>query len=193
MNYTFVTDQGWKVTEYRPFSISYAVLHTPCLSRYSPATSYGIGQPSDRDGAEPEQPATEPSLLESLTSHNLKFSYLSVDVLRQMLQDRVNIRDRNRSSLLSRISDLSGEIDGFRLVPTPENDGSRLALEKTKLDLERELGEIDERLWKDTSEIREQLIAAGKQYESTKLRTGLLAQSTPHDDNKGQDNPAFSG
>jgi hypothetical protein len=192
-NYTFTTEQDWRVTEYRPFSLSYSVLHTPGLLAYSTPLPYGNAREDSRPATENDPSARGTNLLASLTSQQLKFSYLSFDVLRQLLQERVNIRDRNRSSVLGRLTDVSGEIYGCRIVSTPENDRRRQGFEKARLDLEREIGEIDERLWKDTAEIRERLIAADKQYASTRLRAGLLAQSAPHDDDKGQDHPTVSG
>jgi len=191
--YTFTTETGWRIHEYRPFSLSYAVLQTPCLSRYSVPACYGMGRPIDRDAGEPELPAESPSLLKSLTSQQLKFSYLSFDVLRQLLQERVNIRDKNRSDILGKITDLSGEIYGFHVVQTPDSDRKRQALEKTKFDLERQLREEDVTLWRDSIELRRELILADKAYTGTQFRQGLMTTFPPHDDDKGQDDTALSG
>lgn len=191
--YIFTTETGWRVHEYRPFSLNHAVLQTPCLSRYSIQECYGLNRPNDRDAGESELPGESPNLLQSLTSQQLKFSYLSFDVLRQLLQERVNIRDKNRSVILGQITDLSGEIYGFHLIRAPDSDRKRQALEKTKLDLERQLREEDVTLWRDTIELRRELILADKAYTGTRFRQGLMTAFRPLNDNKRQGDTAFSG
>lgn len=191
--YIFTNERGWRVHEYRPFSLSYAVLQTPCLSRYSVPACYGMGRPIDRDAGEPELPAESPSLLESLISQQLKFSYFSKDVLRQLLEERVNIRDRNRSSILGHLSDVSGEIYGASVLRTPDADKRKQNLEKTRLDLERQLREEDVTLWRDSLELRRELILADKAYTGTQFRQELMTTFPPLDDNKRQGDTALSG
>ena len=175
-NYNFTTDQGWRVTEYRPFSPSYAVLHTPGLREY--AEQQGLGRPekapcSTADGI--GRFASSDNLLQKLTGQQLKFDYFSVDVLRQLLEERVAIRDRNRSSILGRLTDVSGDIYCASQLHTPDSEKRKQGLEKTKLDLERELRETDERLWKDTAEVRERLIIAARKHDSTQLRSEMVS------------------
>ena len=175
VNYSFTTDQGWRVTEYRPFSASYAVLHTPAYRRddYTRRPE-SYAQPGPGVGGT--------DLLGTLTSQQLTYEAFSTDVLRQLLAERVTIRDRNRSAILGRLTELSGEIYGASLPYTPEGDKRRQGLEKTKLDLERELRETDERLWQDTAEIREKLVAAARHYAGTSLRSSLFSPAPLHDD-----------
>lgn len=212
VNYTFINDRGWKVTEYRPFSASYAILHSPCIRDYASRSGpdrYGDNATSAHDAA-PQTAAQPDNLVQKLTGQQLRFDYSSLDVLRQMLEERVAIRNRNRSSILGSISDVSGDIYSASLIKTQDGDRRRQGLEKTKLDLERELRETDERLWKDTAEIRETLVTAARKFDGTYLRSsiftspfnpkGLLEYASPtpsptlHDDKrKGQGYTGISG
>lgn len=190
VEYTFVTDQGWRVTEYRPFSASYAVLYSPCMpDRYryeaSPSQQESDRVPGDSQGSG--------NMLATLTSQQLKFSYFSKDVLRQLLEERVAIRNRNRSSILGRLIDVSGEIYGASVIRTPDADKQKQNLVKTRLDLERQLREEDVTLWRDSLELRRELILADKTYAGTKFRQGLMTAFPPLDDNKGQGDTALSG
>jgi len=184
MDYIFINDQGWKITEYRPFSPSYAVLHTPCFETYRKSEDS-----RSRAGYVTSVPGDD--ILGKMTSQQLRFDAFSADILRRLLQERVLIRDSSRSSIQGRITDLSGDIYGASMLRTPEGDQRKQSLEKTKLDLERELRETDERLWKDTAEIREKLVMADKRVNGTYLRSSLFSPVQLYDDyNKGQ---GFSG
>ena len=181
--YSFTTDQGWRVKEYRPFSPSYAVRFTPC----GPSYRYGYmdkpGEASSGKADDLDASGQSDNLVEKLTGQQLKFDYLSLDVLRQLLAERAAIRDRHRSSILGRITDVSGDIYSSSLLRTPDSDKRKQGLEKTKFDLERELQETDERLWKDTAEMRAQLlISAARKFEGTYLRSSLFAPVELHDD-----------
>jgi len=59
-------------------------------------------------------------------------------------------------------------------------------LEKTRLDLERQLREEDVTLWRDSLELRRELILADKTYAGTRFRQGLMQASVSLDDHKGQ-------
>jgi len=182
VNYCWITPEGHKITEYRPFSISYAVLHSPCL-----ITRQDDGTMKSQYDADARGAGGMDNLVQELTGQQLKFDYLSTDVLRQLLEERVTIRDRNRSSILGQIGDVAGQISCASNPYSPDNFKQRQALEKTKLDLERELRETDERLWKDTAEVREKLITAARRFDGTYLRTSLFTPAKPYDDhNKGQ-------
>jgi len=187
-NYSFSTDQGWRVTEYRPFSPSYAVLHTPGLkdekkSAYS-TTPYSNSETSD---AVPAADASA-NLLKTLTGQQLKFDYFSADVLKQLLTERVTIRDRNRATIQSRLSDLTGDIYGAYILKTPDGDKRRQGLERTKMDLEKQLRDEDVTLWRDALEIRRELILASKKCAGSQFRQGLMSAMPSLDDNKGQTN-----
>ena len=187
--YNFTTDQGWRVTEYRPFSASYAVLYSPCMPGQKYRKAY---LQADTDRYSGESPGTG-NMLATLTSQQLKFSYFSKDVLRQLLEERVAIRNRNRSSILGRLSDVSGEIYGVSVLRTPDADKQKQNLQKTKMDLERQLCEEDVTLWRDSLELRRELILADKTYAGTQFRQGLMTTFPPLDDNKGQGDTALSG
>ncbi len=181
--YSFTTDQGWRVKEYRPFSPSYAVRFTPC----GPSDRYGYmdkpGEASSEIAGDVDASGQSDNLVEKLTGQQLKFDYLSLDVLRQLLAERAAIRDRHRSSILGRITDVSGDIYSASLLRTPDSDKRKQGLEKTKFDLERELQDTDERLWKDTAEMRSQLlISAARKLEGTYLRSTLFNPTPLHDD-----------
>ena len=182
-NYTFTTDQGWRVAEYRPFSTSYAVLHTPCIGDYQQGNYLTSNAREQESAASAYASAAGDDLLGQLTGRQLTFESYSADVLRQLLYERVAIRDRNRSSILGRITDVSGDMYGASLIRTPDGDKRKQGLEKTKFDLERELREIDERLWKDTAEIRERLITSAKKVDSTAMRSKLFSPIQSYDDN----------
>jgi len=193
VNYTFTTDQGWRVTEYRPFSASYAVLHTPCIQQYQ-QREYASNRRLDAESVADTNASGGPQgLLQKLTRQQLTFQYLSVDVLRQLLEERVTIRNRNRSSILGRLSDVSGEIYGASLLRTPDSDKQRQSLEKTRMDLERQLGEEDVTLWRDSLELRRELILADKTYVGTQFRQGLMSSMPSLDDSKGQTDTSLSG
>jgi hypothetical protein len=186
--YSFSTDQGWRVTEYRPFSPSYAVMHTPGLkdemkSAYSTVT-YTNSETSDAT------PAADASgdLLKNLTSQQLKFDYFSADVLKQLLNERVTIRDKNCSAIQSRLADVSGDIYGACILKTPDGDKRRQGLERTKMDLEKQLRDEDVTLWRDALEIRRELILASKKCAGSQFRQGLMSAMPSLDDNKGQTN-----
>ena len=191
-NYSFITDQGWRVTEYRPFSPSYAVLHTPGLkdekkSAYSTAT-YSNSETSD------VTPAADASgdLLKTLTGQQLKFDYFSEDVLKQLLNERVTIRDRNSSAIQNRLTDVSGDIYGAYVLKTPDGDKRRQGLERTKMDLEKQLRDEDVTLWRDSLELRRELILASKKYAGSQFRQGLMSSMPSLDDSKGQTNTGLS-
>ncbi len=190
VDYTFTTPEGWKVTEYRPFNVSYAVLRSPCMPNYYKSESYGFG--NQADPCFPESSGTD-NMLATLTNQQLKFNYFSKDVLRQLLDERVAIRNRNRSSILGRLIDLSGEIYGASLLRTPDADRQKQNLEKTRMDLERQLGEEDVTLWRDSLELRKELVLADKTYSGTQFRQGLMSTIPSLDDSKGQTNSGLSG
>ena len=189
VNYTFTTNQGWKVTEYRPFSASYAVRQSPCMPG-SECRDACLHQ--DSETASTDSPGAD-SMLATLTNQQLKFNYFSKDVLKQMLVERATIRDRNRSSILGRLSDLSGEIYGVSLLRIPEAYKQRQSLEKTRLDLERQLREEDVTLWRDSLELRRELILADKTYAGSQFRQGLMNSMPSLDDSKGQADTSISG
>ncbi len=194
-NYSFTTDRGWEVTEYRAFSPSYAVLHTPGLTpeprSFYTTTPAGYSQPADTTGKSP--PGTD-NLLTRLTGQQLKFDYFSEDVLKQLLQERTTLRDRNRSSILGRITDLSGDINAAYQLKSPDWIKQRQGLEKTRLDLEKQLRDEDVNLWRDTIELRRELILAAKKYAGTRMRTELSLPAITHDDNnQGQGDNKLSG
>ena len=182
VNYTFTTDQGWRVTEYRPFSASYAVLYSPCM----PGRNYANARLQPEPEKAPDTAAGAGNMLAMLTGQQLRFNYLSKDVLRQLLVERVAIRDRNRSVILGRLSGVSGEIYGVAHLYSPEADKQKQNLEKTRLDLERQLREEDVTLWRDSLELRRELILADKTYAGSQFRQGLMQARPSLDDHKGQ-------
>ncbi len=191
--YSFVNDRGWRVTEYRPFSPSYAVLHTPGLtgerkSAYSTAL-YGAAQAAD------VPPTTDASgdLLQHLTGQQLKFDYFSADVLKQLLSERVAIRDRNRSAIQGRITDVSGDIYAAYVLKAPDGNKRTQGLERTKMDLEKQLRDEDVTLWRDSVELRRELILASKKYAGSQFRQGLMSSMPSLDDSKGQTDTGVSG
>jgi len=128
VDYTFTTDQGWKVTEYRPFSASYAVLHTPCVAGYMNRSHQ---QPKDRlskKTSESYTPVDEYDLLGQLTSRQMTFEFYSTDVLRHVAGGASLYTGQHRSAILSRLSDLTGEIDGASLHYTPDREQTETGL-----------------------------------------------------------------
>ncbi|MDD5677051.1 MAG: hypothetical protein PHW60_03545 [Kiritimatiellae bacterium] len=191
VNYSFTTDQDWRVTEYRPFSASYAVLYSPCMPGRNYRAEASYSQPEVEKALGVSQGSD--NMLATLTGQQLKFNYFSKDVLRQLLEERVAIRNRNRSSILGRLSDVSGEIYGVSLLRTPDADKRKQNSEKTRLDLERQLREEDVTLWRDSLELRRELILADKTYAGTQFRQGLMNAMPSPDDNKGQGDTTISG
>ena len=182
VNYSFTTDQGWRVTEYHPFSASYAVLYSPCM----PGRDYSEARSQPESDATPDNATGSSNMLALLTGQQLRFNYFSKDVLRQLLEERVAIRDRNRSAIMGRLGDVSGEIYGVSHRYTLDAEKQRQTLEKTRLDLERQLREEDVTLWRDSLELRRELILADKTYAGTQFRQGLMKATPSPDDHKGQ-------
>lgn len=190
-NYTFTTDAGWRVTEYRPFRASHAVLYSPCMPVQNYMHRASCAEPALETALKAS--SAPDNMLATLNGQQLKFNYFSKDVLRQLLEERVAIRDRNRSSILSRLSDVSGEIYGLSLLRTPDTEKQKQSLEKTRMDLERQLGEEDVTLWRDSLELRRELILADKTYAGTQFRQGLMSTIPSLDDSKGQADTGLSG
>ena len=61
------------------------------------------------------------------------------------------------------------------------------------MDLERQLREEDVTLWRDSLELRRELILADKTYSGTQFRQGLMNSMPSLDDSKGQTNTGISG
>lgn len=185
-NYSFITDQGWRVTEYRPFSPSYAVMHTPGLINEK-KSAYSTAPYSNNETMD-VTPVADASgdLLKNLTGQQLKFDYFSEDVLKQLLNERVTIRDRNRSAIQRRLTDVSGDSYGAYVLKTSDGEKRRQGLERTKMDLEKQLRDEDVTLWRDTLEIRRELIVASKKYAGSQFRQGLMSSMPSLDDSKGQ-------
>ena len=183
VSYSFTTDQGWRVTEHRPFSASYAVLYSPCMPGWD-YTDFNSQPESDKA---PDNASGSENMLAMLTSQQLRFNYFSKDVLRQLLMERVAIRDHNRSAILGRLGDVSGEIYGVSHLYTLSAEKQKQNLEKTRLDLERQLREEDVTLWRDSLELRRELILADKTYAGTRFRQGLMKATPSLDDHKGQE------
>jgi len=192
-NYSFTTDQGWRITEYRPFSPSYAVLHSPGLIE-AKKSAYASAIYGKSEGSEVGMSAdASDDLLQTFTNQQLKFDYFSADVLKQMLAERVAIRDRNRSAIQGRITDVSGDIYAAYVLRAPEGDKRRQGLERTKMDLEKQLRDEDVTLWRDAVELRRELILAIKKYAGSQFRQGLIGSMPSLDDSKGQANTGVSG
>jgi len=132
------------------------------------------------------------NLVELLTGQQLKFNHRSLETIRQLLYERQHIRDKNHGGIMDQITDVSGEISccgNFRY--NQEAKKRELSLAKLKDNLERELRDQDITLWRDTFELRRELIDAEKRYQSSKLRTGLVSK-LDHDENKSISDAAYS-
>lgn len=185
VDYTFTTTDGRKITEYRQFSQGYAIRQTPCL--YDPKQV-----PADLAGAFQTGGNAQTDLLARLTGQKMAFDGYSLACLRQLVTERVALRDRNRQELNSRLSDLSGYLSLCRQLYTPDNRAKALQLERTRMDLEKQVRDEDVTLWRDVSELRKELILAGKQYEAGQIRSELMA-AFPNDEHKKHGNPGISG
>ena len=123
-------------------------------------------------------------LVDLITGQQLRFNYLSLETIIQLLNERQQIRDKNHIGIMGQITDVSGEISCFEnLKYSQEARKTELRLAKLKNDLERELRDQDVTLWRDTFELRRELIDAEKRYQSSKLRTGLVSNSD-HNESK---------
>lgn len=123
-------------------------------------------------------------LVQQITGQQIKFNYLSLETIIQLLNERQQLRDKNHGGIMDQITDVSGEIsccENFRY--NQEAKKRELSLAKSKDNLERELRDQDVTFWRDTVELRRELIDAEKRYQSSKLRTGLVSNSN-HDENK---------
>jgi hypothetical protein len=184
MDYTFELSDGRKITEYRPFSLSYAVRNTPCL--------YNDRNIPDNALSESTSGVAKPDLLGRLTGQKLAFDAYTLTCLKQLVSERAALRDRNRQELSGRLSDVTGYLSLCRLVPTPDNCARAIQFDRQKIDLEQQIREEDLTLWRDVSELRRELILAGKQYEAGQIRAELMS-SFPHDEHEKYGNPGVSG
>jgi len=217
--YTFTTETGWHVHELRPFSISYAVMQTPGLSRYThesyrqeqtdntpkkalyacrpydrttEVTSIAMEQPAPALLAPPEQGKPE-DLLATLNRDKLKFDSLSWEIIRQMVEERVQLRDKHRKDIMGRITDVSGDMSCCDTLRTPDTLKRKGTLEKTQLDLERQAREEDISLWKDLTDLRKELLINQRQYRSTRMRQDLVNGISSYDGDKEETHPMGTG
>lgn len=189
VNYYWVTSEGHRVCEYRPFDASRAVLYSPCMP-----SSYGaIGASRYPSKQETESQSGAADMLSQLTSQQLKFSYFSKDILQKLLAERVALRNRNRAGIQGRLGDVVGALDSNTYIQRREALARRQGLERQRLDLERQLRDEDVTLWRDTLEIRKELIQTLKAYEGTLFRSSLMDAMPSLDDSKGQTNTDVSG
>ena len=189
VNYYWTTDEGHRVCEYRPFDASRAVLYSPCMP-----SSYGaIGTRSYPAKPEAEGQSGTPDMLSQLTGQQLKFSYFSKDVLQKLLTERVALRNRNRAGIQGRLGDVAGALDSNMYIQSREALTRRQGLERQRLDLERQMRDEDITLWRDTLELRKELIQNLKAYEGTLFRSNLMDSMPSLDDHKGQTNTDVSG
>jgi hypothetical protein len=219
IEYTFTTETGWRVHESRPFSISYAVMQTPGLCPYShdsyrqerpdstPINSlytcrpYGLSDdtilssieqsaaslPALREQEKPED------LLATLNRDKLKFDSLSWEIIRQMVEERVHLRDKHRKDIMGLITDVSGDVSCCYNLKTPDSLRQKAALEKTMLDLDRQAREEDLALWKDLTDLRKELLVNQRQYQSTRMRQDLVNNISPHDGDKEETHTMGTG
>lgn len=200
-HYNFTNETGWHIREYRPFNLSLAVADSPCLCRYS-RPGYGDAMPgyTSRQTPNHDRPVPQASpddLVTAITGQQMKFDYLSVDVLRRLLEERIAMRDKHRKDIMGRITDVSGDIYGCYLLKTPDSLKKMAGLEKTKLDLEKQARDEDLLLWRDAVELRRELVIASRKYEGTSSRTELLSgmslETSLHDGNQTTEHPVGSG
>jgi len=133
------------------------------------------------------------NLVDLITGQQLKFNHLSLETIIQLLNERQQIRDKNHSGIMGQITDVSGELscwENLKYNQDARKHEARIA--KLKADLERELRDQDVTLWRDTFELRRELIDAEKRYQSSKLRTDLVSPSD-HNESKPISNAAYSG
>jgi len=126
------------------------------------------------------------NLVQTITSQKLDFDFQAFDVVRMLIQERLVLRDRNRRQLLEMISETTGKISCCR-VPyclDPQLERKAEQLESLRMNLERQLLMEDVSLWKDTTSLRQIVIDAERQYQSTALRTSLVAGNHDHGTNQ---------
>lgn len=139
-----------------------------------------------------QSPSHSEDLVQLISGQQLKFNHLSLETIIQLLNERQQIKDKNHIGIMGQITDVSGEISCFEnLKYSQEARKNEMRLEKLKADLERELRDQDITLWRDTFELRRELIDAEKRYQSSKLRTGLVS-NPDHDENKSISNATYS-
>jgi len=131
-----------------------------------------------------DSPPQSSDLVDLITGQQLKFNHLTLETIIQLLNERQQIRDKNHKGIMGQITDVSGELscwENLKYNQDARKHETRIA--KLKADLERELRDQDVTLWRDTFELRRELIDAEKRYQSSKLRTGLISNSD-HDESK---------
>jgi len=82
----------------------------PIRAPYGSYAADGRGHQTEDTPAAPNPPAAGKNLVQQITGQQLRFDYLSADVLRQMLYERQTLRDRNHANIAGQITDVSGEI-----------------------------------------------------------------------------------
>ena len=125
------------------------------------------------------------NLVSVLSGQKLHFRELSVEVIRQLLAERQQLRDRNRAAILNEISDISSDISCCEnLQYSIEARETRIKLLKHKADLENLLREENVGLWKDTEELRRLLVDADKNLDSARLRADLFGTMINNEDKR---------
>ena len=132
-------------------------------------------------------------LLATLNRDKLKFDALSWEIIRQMVEERVQLRDKHRKDIMGRITDVSGDISRCYTLKTPDSLRSRAALEKTQFDLEKQAREEDISLWKDLTDLRKELLINQRQYRATRMRQDLVNSISSYDGDKEETHPMGTG
>jgi len=121
----------------------------------------------------------KPDAIDALSDLRLGFAYDSKTLLQRLLDDREDLRKREHSEIMGRITDLSMEIGAAgSLAYGMAGDKQRLDLGREKWQLEQELVNADLCSWRDRLAIQERLLQSERNYTKTKLQTDLLEDLT---------------
>lgn len=122
---------------------------------------------------------SSPDAIDALSDLRLGFAYENKTLLKRLLDDRESLREREKSEIFDRISDLAGELGALDgLSYGGAGNRQRLDLEREKWQLEQELVNADLRSWRDRLAIQERFLQSERQYQKTKLQADLLEDLT---------------
>ena len=101
--------------------------------------------------------------------------HISSYQLAWLIQERKVLAERHKRDLQHRLGEMF-EARSITKMLNPADGGKRLgAVERSILDLERQEHEVELGLWKDTLELRSQLLEERTEYQATRRRISLLS------------------
>ena len=100
---------------------------------------------------------------------------LTSNHLAELIQERAALASHHKGEIRSRLTELSGALSIARMLKLPDSDRRINNVERMIVDLEKQERDTELNLWKDTLELRTNLLEARTQYHATSRRMNFLA------------------